>query len=310
MRKFIIIFIVVLIFLLFSVFIYKINNPWKIKKINQSSLISDSIAIEKKWEDKIISEKYDECNYDDITYTSTNTTISSQQIETQIDEVILIGEDKINKVNYNVNGILYSVKNYSKECVVAIKFEGDTNYYLYNNLNYIPSTLGDFIDDLNLKNTTVFNSIWYNYAKTNSDVETIEFPEVPDEIIWDKILDNISIKNTPLSAEYIFNTILTIDCEIQEFGYTDLKIYLSDEGYLRTELFYTRNDFYIGKEKVEEFLDYIINNYEGFKIIYVDDEDSNNEKILKYDKATNTTTVIEKNEKMDESISSNEYSPN
>ena len=57
-----------------------------------------------------------------------------------------------------------------------------------------------------------------------------------------------------------------ISVNIPILGYKNISIDLSDTGYLQTNILDLGKNFYIGEEKVKDFLDYIKENYEGHKI--------------------------------------------
>lgn len=292
--------------------IYNNNNHWKEKKVYVSSLIQDSITIETPWEEQIVCQQFNSFDYNNSTYSSRDTKILDNMIENELYSTILTGYDSINDIFYKKSATIYSIENYSQNCVVAIKFEEDTDYYVYINLNYIPTTLGQLINDLNLEETMIFNSVWYEYEKNNSETDTIEFPNVSCEIIWDMLLDDTSVKN--IQNETIsYDKIIDINLDIAQLGYKDITIFLSSDGYLIIDIFNERYNFYIGKEKVENFVNYIIENCEGYKIVYVYDEeedDNSSGKILKFDKSTNQTIVITTNTtNSNEDAYSNSYNP-
>ena len=93
----------------------------------------------------------------------------------------LSGYDEYSKNTYTKNGTLYTIKNISKECAIAIQLDGTNEYYSYVNSYYRPETLGEFIEDLNLKEIISFGSIWYDDVYTdeegNTHYDNIEFPE-------------------------------------------------------------------------------------------------------------------------------------
>ena len=51
----------------------------------------------------------------------------------------------------------------------------------------------------------------------------------------------------------------------------------------------TGKTFYIGKDKVQEFVNYILDNYEGYKIVYVDAEGNRSDE--EFDEDDNVSTA-------------------
>lgn len=175
-----------------------------------------------------------------------------------------------------------------------MKFEEDNDYYVYVNSYYKPKTLGEFMNDLNLKEITSFGTIYYNYWDEDAEENiNIEFYDVDNEIIWQKLFNNLNLENIYSdndTAKYTserFSQSISISVDIPLLGYKNISVSLTDKGYLLTNILDTGKGFYIGEDKVQEFLNYIKENYDGYKIVYVDennliDEESNDseEKII------------------------------
>lgn len=137
-----------------------------------------------------------------------------------------------------------------------------------------PSTLGNFMEDLKLKEIVSFGTIYYDYWNTDSEgnkhCESIEFPNVNNDIIWQMLFDDITVENVHSDGVY-HSTIMTISVDISLLGYKDISISLSEDGYLITNILETGKTFYIGKEKVQNFVNCIIENYDGYKTVYIDE---------------------------------------
>ena len=83
-----------------------------------------------------------------------------------------------------------------------------------------------------------------------------------------------------------------ISVDIPVLGYNNISVSLTDKGYLITNIFETGKAFYIGEEKVQEFIEYVINNYEGYRIVYVD-KDGNEINLIDVIKANNVDIIEE-----------------
>ena len=133
------------------------------------------------------------------------------------------------------------------------------------------------MEDLNLKDIVTFGTVYYNYWDEKSEKNfNIEFYDVDDEIILKKLFDNLDLENVYSDndiAKYTsekFAQSIGISVDIPVLGYNNISVSLTDKGYLITNIFETGKAFYIGEEKVQEFIEYVINNYEGYRIVYVD----------------------------------------
>ena len=255
------------------------KDDWIIKKVKvDKSNIDESIAVVPKWNDMSISHQYYEVEYNDNKYSSRITKISNDNISKNIGSTTLTGYDTYTKDTHSKKGDLYSIKNIDENCAIAVKFEGNADYYVYVNSYYRPKTLGEFMEVLNLKENTTFGTIYYNYWDKDAEESiNVEFYDVDNEIIWQKLFSNFSLENIYSdkdTAKYIserFNESIEISVDIPLLGYKNISVSLTDKGYLLTNILDTGKGFYIGEDKVKEFLNYVKENYNGYKIVYVDD---------------------------------------
>lgn len=113
------------------------------------------------------------------------------EIGEKLGTATLTGYDGYTNKNYNVNATLYKLVDYPEKCVIAVQFDEDTDYYVYTNSYYRPETLGDFIEDLKLKDNISFGTIEYSYSDTDSKGKKqyyeVEFYNADKEIIWDML---------------------------------------------------------------------------------------------------------------------------
>lgn len=275
------------------------KDNWIIKevKVDESS-IDESTATVPKWDEMSISQQYYEVEYNNSKYSSKITKISNDNILKNIGNATLTGYDTYTETTYSKKGDLYSIKTISEKCAIAVKFEGDTNYYIYVNSYYKPKTLGEFMEDLNLKEITSFGTIYYNYwDKEVEENINIEFYDVDNEIIWQKLFNNLNLENIYSdndTAKYTserFSQSISVSVDIPLLGYKNISVSLTDKGYLLTNILDTGKGFYIGEDKVQEFLDYIKENYDGYKIVYVDE---NGKEITDKNMETENNIVEEK----------------
>lgn len=253
------------------------QSRWQTKEIYVNSLteVESDLATVPKWEDLTICQQFSTVEYNGQNYDCKYGEVPTDMIGESLGDATLSGYDVYSENTYTKNASLYSIKTISQECAIALQFEGTTEYYAYINAYYRPETLGDFIDDLNLKETVSFGSIWYDDTYTDEEgkyhFDNIEFPDVDDEAIWTMLFSNTSVENIH-TDNLNYTTIMSISVDIPILGYKNISCSVTEEGYLVTNILDTGKTFNIGKEKVQEFVDYILNNYEGYKIVYVDSE--------------------------------------
>lgn len=209
------------------------------------------------WNDKTIVQKYPSFSYSNIEYTIFSTEIKegidTKYVGSKVDDIVVNGIDVYNQdKEYFINAEIYEINNVYKECAYAIKFEGDKEYYSYLNTNYEFETLGDFIEKLNLEEYLQFGTATY---KNN-----IVYKDFDDSIVWDMLLSDYSLVNTSLTNNNYKNSLMSISSNIEALGIKNVSVAVNDEGYIQTNILGIAKTFYIGEEKVNNFVDYVIKN--------------------------------------------------
>lgn len=314
-----IILILICIVIVVAVLIIKIQlfdkatpkHNWKIKEVvvNKEDYYKteNDIAIVPKWDELTITQQFSLFKYNGESYNIRSAAIPEEMIGKRIGVVELKGYDTYTKNTYTHNATGYIVNSFPDECIIAIKYDGISEYYVAINTYYRPATLKNFMEDLHLKDIVSFGTIHYEYFTTDKDgnehYENIEFPNVNNDIIWQMLFNDVSVENVHNDREF-HSRIMSISVDIPLLGYKNISVSVSEDGYLMTNILETGKTFYIGKEKVQKFVNYIIENYDGYKTVYVDengnelssdgleddDKGSENGSILVYNNKTNETT--------------------
>lgn len=254
------------------------KDGWIIKEVKTDKTTTSDTAIVPRWNEMSISQQFGEVEYTNNKYSSRIAKISKNNILKNIGNTTLTGYDTYTETTYSKKGDLYSIKGIAEKCAIVVKFEGDTDYYVYVNSYYRPKTLGEFIEVLNLKDNISFGTIYYNYWDKDSEENiNVEFYDVDNAIIWNKLFSNLNLENIYSDndiGKYTserFSQSISISVDIPLLGYKNISVSLTDKGYMLTNILDTGKGFYIGEDKVKEFLEYIKENYDGYKIVYVDE---------------------------------------
>lgn len=223
------------------------------------------------WDELSITNQYSELDFDGVRYSSRNKEISTDMLLDKIGDYTACGTDMINDIKYTKNAEVYSVKDISSECVVAVKLQGVEACYAYTNPFYKPETLGDFINDLNLKELLSFGTVSYNYDEIKGKTyinERVEFTDVTDETIWQKLLYDTTLKNVHSDEKFYESTVISIRVDADLLGYENIGLWITEDGYMHTNILDTGKTFYIGKEKLDEFTNYLLDNCYGERYVY------------------------------------------
>lgn len=305
MKKKVIVIVVIFIMIIVAIAIYRSNlfqkenqtlndTRWKIKKVYQGSIEDaiESIAIVPRWEEMTITQKFNSVNFLENTYNTRSAKITSDLLGKKLGTSILSGYDAYTNTTYSINGEIYEINNFPEKCAIAVKLENDNEYYAYINTYYKPETLGEFIENLNLREIVDFGSVWYDDSykdeQGNYHYEEIEFPYVTDDVIWKMLFSDESLPNIHSDNDW-HNRLMSISVNIPLFGYENISVSVSEDGYLTTNIFETGKTFFIGKEKVQGFVDYVLENCDGYKTIYVDENGNEiNDDMLEDEKDSET----------------------
>lgn len=201
------------------------NNKWIIKRItttkeefNKSTI---DMAIVPRWDERSIAQQFYLAEYAGQKYDIRNATISKEIIGDEVGNITLSGHDTYTETTYTHNATCYMVKSYPTKCVIAIQYEGTNDYYVAINAYYRPETLGDFAKDLNLKETPAFGTIYYSYWYTdqngNKQYESIEFPNVDNNVIWEMLFKDLTVKNVYDDSDY-HSRVMSISVDIPICG--------------------------------------------------------------------------------------------
>ena len=250
----------------------KTHLNWPIKEMPTTQLTENTAPVP-KWNDLGISQQYNQLTFENKTYYGTISKIDKDKLGGSIGDETLSGQDNYtDEIKYK-DGTLYSINGIATKCAIAVQFNGDQDYYVYRNSGYKPATLGQFINDLNLRNNLSFGSVWYDHQKENGEYATIEFVNLENSVVWDMLLADESIRNVEDYDSMWFNSVMSVSVNIHLLGYEKISLSVTDNGYITTNILDTGKAFFIGEDKVKEFVDYVIENCDGYEIVYVDTED-------------------------------------
>lgn len=158
-------------------------------------------------------------------------------------------------VNYEGNDLernanIYEIKGYSADAVIAVKFEGRDDYFLYCNKLYAPETLSEFISVFELDSDDYTKKCYHVIMEANN---------ISSEELWDIITGYGSLPNVTESCkgkdfrmqEAIWLELTADQSKIFKFG-------IDPHGYIiaGTNTFIPYSYFYIGEEKAEEIIGY------------------------------------------------------
>lgn len=226
------------------------------------------------WEDMEIYEQYSNIEFSGNHYNVRAGMVESNQLGKELGTLTAEGHDEYAYLAGEdaarfYPAAIHEIKGISPSCAIAVCYEGDDVFYAAVNSHYRPETLGQFIQDLNLKDTLQFNYVDYNFFKESGEYTTVYFENVESSKIWEFLLSDENAKNE--YSDFDFDQVeelLSISVDVPLLGYENISITLYEDGYLTTNILDTGKKFYIGTENAQSFFRYVIDECEGYEIIF------------------------------------------
>lgn len=243
-------------------------TDWPIKhvpKVSDASEIAGPITAD-TWSVTGNAGRYTDLQYSDIEYCTCAVVVADSNKGMSLGDGIVTGQDLFSLEMHEMNVEVYEIQGINSEIAVAVRFtepdqsvNGLSHVYAYMNTDYAPKTLGDFVRDLDLNNKLEIG-LAYMY-QTGSD--TVVFENLSKEKLLELLSAYSSSENT--SEAEAGEQILSISTSLLGMNKS---ISLTKDGYLISNILETKKCFYIGEDKVNEFVEYVRSNCDGFIYIY------------------------------------------
>ncbi len=257
------------------------EHRWPVKKGEVSSsaeyggkLSGGSPAPVPGWDELEIYGQYPNIPYNGLRYWAGGGVVPEEDLESELGTIAAKSgggyEGAEEDVERRLDARIWKIRGISQHCAVAVQYSGVSSWYSALNQDYVPETLGQFIDDLDLRENLVFGAAEYQY-RSGGEIIQVQFDSVDSARVWELLLSDRGAPNVPgyfenhPAEEYVFDLRLAVSLPI--LGEENLGMTLWNNGYLETNLMSrTQKLFYIGEEAVEAFKDYVVNECEGYEI--------------------------------------------
>ena len=230
------------------------------------------------WDELEINEQYTRFEWQGYAYNSSTAEISAEKLGELLGETTASGVDEYTDERHEITVSVYPIDKISETTALAVKFPEDEKFYVYYNQNYVPRTLGDFIDDLNLTenlkiSTTATCSTIENLYMTDRKYSNIDTSKLMEILL--------SGRNVPTESMFDYNTFvegnrfdaaLEFAVDIPILGINNLSLEITKGGFVHTNAFFhTSTLFYLGTDKTDSFVQYVKENCPS-KITWQSDE--------------------------------------
>lgn len=232
----------------------KANGSAKGNSTSPSIALTERI---KRWDEKTNTEKFPIVKINGTEYSVANRPIPSDKIGNSITRLTVLGKDEYTNSEYAANAEIYEIKGISPECAAAVKYDADGKYYVCRNSHYKPETLGQFMNDLSLKENLTFVSFSGTQTKNGKAICDVEYTNVDKAKMWELLFSDTAAKAVKDYDSMNLERAAGIAIDLKLLGYENISLAVTRDGYLTTNILDTGKAFYIGKPAAEKFLSYL-----------------------------------------------------
>ena len=211
-----------------------------------------------KWDERSETERFTTLDYNGAKYFISRRETEQQYFGETLGTAYVSGYDMYADREYREEVTVFSVPDILPSCAVGVRF-ADGVCIAYVNADHTPATLGQFINELGLKKYLTFGKTYSYYFDSEKKYHSVEFDNIDSDTVWDMLLSDTEAEN---NAEYAgFSTALAdISVSIPVLGIENLGMWVTEDGYLCTNILDTGKYFFIGAQKTKAFADYLYNN--------------------------------------------------
>lgn len=226
---------------------------------------SESLCMRRLWAEMTFPQRYATLAWNGA-YATRDTELPAAQIAQKLGTAEAFGTDE-NQELHKITADVFAVRGLSSAAVVAVRDAGSGAYYAYINPEYRPETLGQFIEDLNLRAYLKTGKVYYNYQKKDGSFATVEFTGLSTEKVWETLLSDSAaacIEENDLYGQF------SVSIDYPLLGYHNMCLAITEQHQLWTNLLDTAKVFELGAQKSALFTDYVLRNCTGHELRYAD----------------------------------------
>lgn len=218
------------------------------------------------WEYLTNGEKYHTISLDNVTYSIRNCrTIGDEFLGETIGDAEAFGTDDITGKKYTATFEVRRIKGIAQEYMVAAG--NDQGFYVYMVSDFKnPATVGELLENYNLRQNMRLD----HFSENTGDDENSDYSIEDDSYIWD-VLTGCS--DAKLCQDDVFNKdgtgYIAFCVSSEALGVYKKVIYISESGYLETNILDYGYTYYIGEKTAREIIDYARKNgSKAEKVVY------------------------------------------
>ncbi len=245
------------------------NHPFAVENLNRPyrdfTIVDADMDIAWQWKYLTVFEKYLSIDIDGVNFIRLGEEINTSVIGEKIGKYEAVGYNdpyETPEGGYREEFDAYAIENVSIDCMVALKMED--NYYCFISnaarAQLHEATWGDVLNGYGLSSAIEFGA----FSKYANGQETECFSLKDDSYIWEVLT---SCKNAPSTSptEFVKGNYYSFTVTSDVFGIYKKAFYVTENGYILTNMLDVECVYHIGKEAAESIIAYALDNSETTK---------------------------------------------
>lgn len=208
------------------------------------------------WEYKTIDEKYTVLDVDGKEFSGRQKEIGSALIGEKIGNYKATGYDDYSDGVFHENFDVYEIAGVSSDKLVAVNMDGKYFVFLSDEWNP-PATFGEVLDLYDLQNTMVLKR--FSLAEQGKDSQYFNLDS--DDYIWELLSGCRTAEFVdPTNWEARDRDYISFTITSEALGVYRNVMYVTEDGYLWTNVFYGAFLYRIGEDTAEKIIDHALAN--------------------------------------------------
>ena len=228
-------------------------------KYKKWSAVMPSSEIVWPWEYCTTYEKYTALEMESAQYYCSGRSVSAEKVGDKIGTYEIKGVDNKNfsgNIEYSELFEVYGINGVSSGRTVAVLMDGD--YYVFKNHDEeAPGTLGGLLEQVDLPRIVTLS----HFSENGDDTTAAHYTLKEEANVWNYILEckdaGISQNGYRYDADRNY---LSFMISSEELGVYKVAMYITDDGYLRTNMFDRAYVYDIGAERAQRIINYAKKN--------------------------------------------------
>ncbi|MBO5448618.1 MAG: hypothetical protein J5994_04760 [Ruminococcus sp.] len=237
---------------------------------SDSDIYNDDMSTEtayvKKWDEMALCEQYNFMDYNSCDYIGCGEFLYPDRIEEKLGDIQLEGVDYYAPEDVHViDATIYSISSISPNAAVAVKLGDENGYCVYRNFDYIPESLEQLTEDLNLENEIRFGKIYTERTDNSGITHSLEYSCDDFNKVWEMLIsDDPDLPNSKMTDDIAFEygiSVMDVSVSVPVINIDNLGLWVTETGYMGTNIAPCGCYFNIGNDRVTAFVSYVKDNF-------------------------------------------------